>query len=140
MAIVDYAHTPKALESVLQGIRPHVPGKLWVVCGCGGDRDRGKRPLMAQAAVAFADAAVFTDDNPRTEAPLTIIGEMLAGLATPEQAIVRQPREAAIHYALAQLQAGDAVVIAGKGHEDYQIIGTEKQHFSDQEVVRAWQG
>ena len=95
---------------------------------------------MAQAAVAFADAAVFTDDNPRTEAPLTIIGEMLAGLANPEQAIVRQPREAAIHYALAQLQAGDAVVIAGKGHEDYQIIGTEKQHFSDQEVVRAWQG
>lgn len=140
VAIVDYAHTPKALESVLQGIRPHVPGKLWVVCGCGGDRDRGKRPLMAQAAVAFADAAVFTDDNPRTEAPLTIIGEMLAGLANPEQAIVRQPREAAIHYALAQLQAGDAVVIAGKGHEDYQIIGTEKQHFSDQEVVRAWQG
>lgn len=138
-AIVDYAHTPKALESVLLGIRAHVAGKLWVVCGCGGDRDRGKRPLMAQAAVAFADHAVFTDDNPRTEDPATIIADMLAGLADTRAVVIKQPREAAIEYALDQLQAGDAVVIAGKGHEDYQIIGTEKQAFSDQAVVRAWQ-
>ena len=139
-AIVDYAHTPKALESVLCGIRPHVAGKLWVVCGCGGDRDRGKRPLMAQAAVRFADAAVFTDDNPRTEAPSAIVADMLAGLDNRQMAQVVQPREEAIRYVLSRLQAGDAVVIAGKGHEDYQIIGTVKHHYSDQEVVRAWQG
>ncbi|MDO5090049.1 MAG: UDP-N-acetylmuramoyl-L-alanyl-D-glutamate--2,6-diaminopimelate ligase [Cardiobacteriaceae bacterium] len=139
-AIIDYAHTPKALESVLSGIRPHVPGRLWVVCGCGGDRDRGKRPLMAQAAVAFADEAVFTDDNPRTEAPLSIIHDMLAGLQNPDAAQVVQPREAAIRHVLRELQAGDAVVIAGKGHENYQIIGTVKHHYADQEVVRAWLG
>ena len=138
-AIIDYAHTPKALESVLSGIRPHVPGKLWVVCGCGGDRDRGKRPLMAQAAVAFADEAVFTDDNPRTEAPSSIIHDMLAGLANPAAVQVVQPREAAIRHVLGKLCPGDAVVIAGKGHENYQIIGTVKHHYSDQEVVRAWQ-
>lgn len=140
MAVVDYAHTPKALESVLSGIRPHVQGRLWVVCGCGGDRDRGKRPLMARAAVAFADKAVFTDDNPRTEAPSAIIADMLAGLGHADAAVVVQPREEAIHHALAQLRAGDALVIAGKGHEDYQIIGTQKHYFSDQAVVRAWQG
>lgn len=139
-AIIDYAHTPKALESVLSGIRPHVPGRLWVVCGCGGDRDRGKRPLMAQAAVAFADEAVFTDDNPRTEVPLSIIHDMLAGLANPDAAQVVQPREAAIRHVLRELHPGDAVVIAGKGHENYQIIGTVKHHYADQEVVRAWQG
>lgn len=139
-AIIDYAHTPKALESVLSGIRPHVTGRLWVVCGCGGDRDRGKRPLMAQAAVAFADEAVFTDDNPRTEAPLSIIQDMLAGLDHPDVAQVVQPREAAIRHVLRELHPGDAVVIAGKGHEDYQIIGTVKHHYSDQEVVRAWRG
>ncbi|MDO4776622.1 MAG: UDP-N-acetylmuramoyl-L-alanyl-D-glutamate--2,6-diaminopimelate ligase [Cardiobacteriaceae bacterium] len=139
-AIIDYAHTPKALESVLSGIRPHVPGRLWVVCGCGGDRDRGKRPLMAQAAVAFADEAVFTDDNPRTEAPLSIIHDMLAGLENPDAAHVVQPREAAIRHVLGELRPGDAVVIAGKGHENYQIIGTVKHHYADQEVVRTWQG
>ena len=137
-AIVDYAHTPAALANILQGVRAHVPGKLWCVFGCGGDRDRGKRPLMAQAAEAYADAVVLTDDNPRTENPADIIADSLRGMGNREKAWIKRPREEAIRFVLPQLQAGDAVVIAGKGHEDYQIIGTTKHHYSDQETVRAW--
>lgn len=137
-AIVDYAHTGGAIESVLTGIRPHVTGKLWLVFGCGGDRDRGKRPLMAASAEQFADCVVITDDNPRTEDPAEIVREVVAGLRHPQAAHVVQPRENAIVYALERLAPGDIVVIAGKGHEDYQIIGSEKIHFSDQEVVRTW--
>ena len=137
-AIVDYAHTPAALANILQGVRAHVPGKLWCVFGCGGDRDRGKRPLMAQAAEAYADAVVLTDDNPRTENPADIIADSLRGMGNREKAWIKRPREEAIRFVLPQLQAGDAVVIAGKGHEDYQILGTTKHHYSDQETVRAW--
>ncbi len=137
-AIIDYAHTPAALANILQGVRAHVPGKLWCVFGCGGDRDRGKRPLMAQAAEAYADAVVLTDDNPRTENPADIIADSLRGMGNREKAWIKRPREEAIRFVLPQLQAGDAVVIAGKGHEDYQIIGTTKHHYSDQETVRAW--
>ena len=137
-AIVDYAHTPAALANILQGVRAHVPGKLWCVFGCGGDRDRGKRPLMAQAAEQYADAVVLTDDNPRTENPADIIADSLRGMGNREKAWIKRPREEAIRFVLPQLQAGDAVVIAGKGHEDYQIIGTTKHHYSDQETVRAW--
>ena len=137
-AIIDYAHTPAALANILQGVRAHVPGKLWCIYGCGGDRDRGKRPLMAQAAEQYADAVVITDDNPRTEDPADIIADSLRGMGHREKAWIKQPREAAIRFVLPQLQAGDAVVIAGKGHEDYQIIGTTKHHYSDQETVRTW--
>ena len=137
-AIIDYAHTPAALANILQGIRPHVPGKLWCIFGCGGDRDHGKRPLMAQAAERYADATVITDDNPRTENPADIIADALRGTGRRENIWVKRPREAAIRWVLPQLQAGDAVVIAGKGHEDYQIIGTSKHHYSDQETVRTW--
>jgi len=137
-AIVDYAHTPAALVNILQGIRPHVPGKLWCIFGCGGDRDHGKRPLMAQAAEHYADATVITDDNPRTENPADIIADALRGTGKRENIWVKRPREEAIRWVLPQLQAGDAVVIAGKGHEDYQIIGTTKHHYSDQETVRTW--
>ena len=137
-AIIDYAHTPAALANILQGVRAHVPGKLWCIYGCGGDRDRGKRPLMAQAAEQYADAVVITDDNPRTENPADIIADSLRGMGHREKAWIKQPREAAIRFVLPQLQAGDAVVIAGKGHEDYQIIGTTKHHYSDQETVRTW--
>ena len=137
-AIVDYAHTPAALANILQGVRAHVPGKLWCVFGCGGDRDRGKRPLMAQAAEAYADAVVLTDDNPRTENPADIIADSLRGMGHREKAWIKRPREEAIRFVLPQLEAGDAVVIAGKGHEDYQIIGTTKHHYSDQETVRTW--
>ena len=137
-AIIDYAHTPAALANILQGVRAHVPGKLWCIYGCGGDRDRGKRPLMAQAAEQYADAVVITDDNPRTENPADIIADSLRGMGHREKAWIKQPREEAIRFVLPQLEAGDAVVIAGKGHEDYQILGTTKHHYSDQETVRAW--
>ena len=137
-AIVDYAHTPAALANILQGVRAHVPGKLWCIYGCGGDRDRGKRPLMAQAAEQYADAVVITDDNPRTENPADIIADSLRGMGHREKAWIKRPREEAIRFVLPQLEAGDAVVIAGKGHEDYQILGTTKHHYSDQETVRTW--
>ena len=137
-AIIDYAHTPAALANILQGVRAHVPGKLWCIYGCGGDRDRGKRPLMAQAAEQYADAVVITDDNPRTENPADIIADSLRGMGQREKAWIKRPREEAIRFVLPQLQAGDAVVIAGKGHEDYQILGTTKHHYSDQETVRTW--
>ena len=137
-AIIDYAHTPAALANILQGVRAHVPGKLWCIFGCGGDRDRGKRPLMAQAAEQYADAVVITDDNPRTENPADIIADSLRGMGHREKAWIKRPREEAIRFVLPQLQAGDAVVIAGKGHEDYQILGTTKHHYSDQETVRTW--
>ena len=137
-AIIDYAHTPAALANILQGVRAHVPGKLWCIYGCGGDRDRGKRPLMAQAAEQYADAVVITDDNPRTENPADIIADSLRGMGHREKAWIKRPREEAIRFVLPQLEAGDAVVIAGKGHEDYQIIGTTKHHYSDQETVRTW--
>lgn len=134
-AIVDYAHTAGALESVLCGVRPHVRGKLWLVFGCGGDRDKGKRALMAQAAQRFADRVVMTDDNPRTEDPNHIINDMLADIEQTDAIAVVQPREQAIVFALEQLSADDVLVIAGKGHEDYQIIGTDKHYFSDQAVI-----
>ena len=137
-AIIDYAHTPAALANILQGVRAHVPGKLWCIFGCGGDRDRGKRPLMAQAAEQYADAVVITDDNPRTENPADIIADSLRGMGHREKAWIKRPREEAIRFVLPQLEAGDAVVIAGKGHEDYQILGTTKHHYSDQETVRTW--
>ena len=137
-AIIDYAHTPAALANILQGVRAHVPGKLWCIYGCGGDRDRGKRPLMAQAAEQYADAVVITDDNPRTENPADIIADSLRGMGNREKAWIKRPREEAIRFVLPQLEAGDAVVIAGKGHEDYQILGTTKHHYSDQETVRTW--
>ena len=137
-AIIDYAHTPAALANILQGVRAHVPGKLWCIYGCGGDRDRGKRPLMAQAAEQYADAVVITDDNPRTENPADIIADSLRGMGHREKAWIKRPREEAICFVLPQLEAGDAVVIAGKGHEDYQILGTTKHHYSDQETVRTW--
>ncbi|MDO4642550.1 MAG: UDP-N-acetylmuramoyl-L-alanyl-D-glutamate--2,6-diaminopimelate ligase [Cardiobacteriaceae bacterium] len=137
-AIVDYSHTPAALANILQGVRAHVSGKLWCVFGCGGDRDSGKRPLMAQAAERYADAIVVTDDNPRTENPADIIADIVRGMGHREQAWIQRSREVAITFVLPQLQAGDAVVIAGKGHENYQIIGTSKHHFSDQETVQSW--
>ncbi|NLF24422.1 MAG: UDP-N-acetylmuramoyl-L-alanyl-D-glutamate--2,6-diaminopimelate ligase [Deltaproteobacteria bacterium] len=128
---VDYAHTPNALENVLQALRPLTHGKLWVVFGCGGDRDRGKRPEMAEIACRLADQVVVTSDNPRTEDARAIIDEIVAG--GRDFALVEPDRRSAISQAIAAASPGDVVLIAGKGHEDYQIIGTEKIHFSDQE-------
>lgn len=137
LAVIDYAHTPHALEQVLSALRAHGGrNRLWCVFGCGGDRDPGKRPLMGAAAERWADRVIVTDDNPRTEDPERIVSDMLAGMIHPEAATVIRDRRTAIFHALAEAEAGDIVLIAGKGHEDYQIIGTERFTFSDRQVVR----
>ncbi|HHT7886436.1 UDP-N-acetylmuramoyl-L-alanyl-D-glutamate--2,6-diaminopimelate ligase [Pasteurella multocida] len=137
-AIVDYAHTPDALEKALQAARLHCQGTLWCVFGCGGDRDRGKRPLMAKIAEQFADHVIVTDDNPRTESAAQIVQDILAGFEHPQHIEVCHARDQAIIQALQKADSDDVVLIAGKGHEDYQIIGTQKQHFSDQETVQQY--
>ena len=135
--VVDYAHTPDGLASALQALRPFVVGRLICVFGCGGDRDRGKRPLMAAAAATLADELVITSDNPRTEDPEDILEEICAELPaeTPHQ---REPdRGLAIHRAVIQAGAGDTVLIAGKGHETVQIVGHEQRPFDDRRVAAA---
>ena len=129
---VDYAHKPVALETALASLRPYASNRLHVVFGAGGDRDRGKRPMMGEIAARMADVAVVTDDNPRTEDAAAIRAEILA--AAPGARDV-PGRQQAIAQAVQALQPGDVLLIAGKGHEDYQIIGTTKHHFSDHEVV-----
>lgn len=132
LLVVDYAHTPDALTQVLSSLRPHVAGQLWVVFGCGGDRDRGKRPLMTQAALAAADRLILTADNPRTEAVDAILADMQAGVSIdPARVMVEPDRRMAIRQALVHSQAGDAIVLAGKGHEDYQEIDGIRHWFDD---------
>ncbi len=135
--IVDYAHTPDGLEKVLKTAREITSGKLISVFGCGGDRDRGKRPLMGEIAARLCDLAVITSDNPRTEDPLNIIADVQAGMNGISGAdyVTVPDRRQAIAYALGRASAGDVVVIAGKGHEDYQIIGSRKFPFDDREEV-----
>jgi UDP-N-acetylmuramoyl-L-alanyl-D-glutamate--2,6-diaminopimelate ligase len=130
---VDYAHTPDALETVLRAMRPHVSGRLHVVFGCGGDRDRGKRPLMGRACAEHADVVVLTDDNPRTEDAAEIRRQARAGCP---DAIEIGDRADAIAAAIAGLAPGDALVIAGKGHEPGQVVGTEVRPFDDADVAR----
>ena len=132
-AYVDYAHTPDALARLLEGLRPHALGKLVVVFGAGGDRDRGKRPLMGAVAQRLADLAIVTDDNPRSEPPAAIRAEILAGC--PE-AIEIGDRAAAIAAGLEALRAGDVLVVAGKGHEQGQIVGAETLAFDDADIIR----
>ncbi|TIS55193.1 UDP-N-acetylmuramoyl-L-alanyl-D-glutamate--2,6-diaminopimelate ligase [Mesorhizobium sp.] len=131
---VDYAHKPDALENVLASVRPFTTGRVIVVFGCGGDRDRGKRPIMGEIATRLADVVIVTDDNPRSEVPETIRAAILA--AAPG-AIEIGDRRKAIHEAVAMLHAGDTLIVAGKGHEEGQTIGTETLHFSDHEEVRS---
>ncbi|MEM9135924.1 MAG: UDP-N-acetylmuramoyl-L-alanyl-D-glutamate--2,6-diaminopimelate ligase [Cyanobacteria bacterium P01_F01_bin.42] len=135
--IVDYAHTPDSLENLLKATRPFVTSNIICVFGCGGDRDRSKRPLMGEIAARLADRIVITSDNPRTEEPNAILRDVLAGVPDTVKPTVEADRRAAIQTAIAQAQTGDAVVIAGKGHEDYQILGTEKVHFDDREEAHA---
>jgi UDP-N-acetylmuramoyl-L-alanyl-D-glutamate--2,6-diaminopimelate ligase len=130
---VDYAHKPNALESVLAALRPHAAGRLWVVFGCGGDRDRAKRPMMGEIAARLADRVVVTDDNPRTEDPAAIRAAVMAGC--PDATEIGDRAEAIAH-AVASLAAGDVLVVAGKGHEPYQIVGTDVRAFDDAEVAR----
>ncbi|MET3660821.1 UDP-N-acetylmuramoyl-L-alanyl-D-glutamate--2,6-diaminopimelate ligase [Aquamicrobium ahrensii] len=131
---VDYAHKPDALENVLASVRPFTTGRVVVVFGCGGDRDRGKRPIMGEIATRLADVAIVTDDNPRTEAPAEIRASIMA--AAPG-AIEIGDRRKAIHEAVAMLRAGDTLIVAGKGHEEGQTVGAETLPFSDHEEVRA---
>ncbi len=135
--IVDYAHTPDSLKNSLQAARPFVPGRLICVFGCGGDRDRTKRPQMGGIAYDLADVVVVTSDNPRTEDPDQILQDIVAGIPAELGADqVIGDRATAIAAAIAMAQPGDGVLIAGKGHEDYQILGTEKIHFDDREQAR----
>jgi UDP-N-acetylmuramoyl-L-alanyl-D-glutamate--2,6-diaminopimelate ligase len=132
---VDYAHTPDAIETVLSALRPHVAGRLHIVFGAGGDRDRGKRPLMAAAAARLADVVIVTDDNPRSEVPADIRREVLAGAPAAREI---GDRAEAIREAVAGLKEGDDLVIAGKGHEEGQIVGGETRPFSDRaEAIKA---
>jgi UDP-N-acetylmuramoyl-L-alanyl-D-glutamate--2,6-diaminopimelate ligase len=151
LCVVDYAHTPDALERALDVLRPLTKGRLICVFGCGGDRDRGKRPLMGRAAADRADLAIVTSDNPRTEDPRSIVDMILEGvrktgktersaaeLAQGEVGYhVEVDRAAAISRAVSLARLGDVVLLAGKGHEDYQIIGTTKTHFDDREIAAA---
>jgi UDP-N-acetylmuramyl-tripeptide synthetase len=138
LCLVDYAHTPDALARAIAAVRPYVRGKLVVVFGCGGDRDRGKRPLMGQIAARGADLVIVTSDNPRTEDPDAIIDMIVPGLEAGPARWRREPdRRAAIRVAVDAAAPGDVVLIAGKGHEDYQIIGTAKTHFDDREEAAA---
>jgi UDP-N-acetylmuramoyl-L-alanyl-D-glutamate--2,6-diaminopimelate ligase len=131
---VDYAHTPDAVETALKALRPSVRGQLHIVFGCGGDRDKGKRPLMAKAAAAYADQVYVTDDNPRTEDAATIRREVLAG--APDATEVADRAEA-IAWAVKRLKQGDVLLVAGKGHEQGQIVGTITKPFSDHAAVAA---
>ncbi|MCR4301068.1 MAG: UDP-N-acetylmuramoyl-L-alanyl-D-glutamate--2,6-diaminopimelate ligase [Sulfuricaulis sp.] len=134
LVVVDYAHTPDALEKVLSALREHTRGKLWCVFGCGGDRDRGKRPVMGEIAERLADVVVLTDDNPRHESGDTIISDIVGGMrATPQ---VIRDRRVATTTAIEDAGAGDVVLIAGKGHENYQQVGDERLPYSDRETVR----
>lgn len=137
LVIVDYAHKPDALAQVLEALRAHCKGQLWCIVGCGGDRDRGKRPLMAAIGEQLSDHLYLTQDNPRTEDPKQIMNEMIQGLKNPNKVIIEYDRAKAIESAIKNAQDEDIVVVAGKGHETYQIIGTQKIPFSDECVVEA---
>ena len=135
--VVDFAHTPNALEHVLHALRAHCTGRLWCVFGAGGNRDRGKRPLMAQAVAQHADAIVVTSDNPRREDPMAIIEDIVAGFDGRRREVRIEPdRAAAIRLAWDSAQPGDIILIAGKGHETVQIVGDEERPWSDREFAR----
>jgi len=134
--ICDYAHTPDGLENILPGMKRFARGRLVTLFGCGGDRDKGKRPLMGSAAAKHSDFVIVTSDNPRTEDPQAIIEDILPGVEGERKPYVVIPnRKEAIFYSILHAQPGDVIVLAGKGHEDYQVIGTEKYHFDEREIV-----
>ncbi len=137
LAVVDYAHTPDALEKALVAMRAHCNGKLICVFGCGGDRDTTKRPLMGAISERLADRVIVTDDNPRTEDGDAIVADILNGMKSAEHVSIERDRAIAIERAIREAGAQDAVLIAGKGHENYQITGLVKRYFSDRDVVNA---
>ncbi|MCV9878408.1 UDP-N-acetylmuramoyl-L-alanyl-D-glutamate--2,6-diaminopimelate ligase [Brenneria izbisi] len=133
--VVDYAHTPDALEKALEAARLHCQGQLWCVFGCGGDRDKGKRPLMGSIAEQLADRVVITDDNPRSEEPQAIVADIMAGLLDAGRVQVIHGRAEAVTSAVMQAQEHDVVLVAGKGHEDYQLVGDRRLDYSDRITV-----
>jgi len=135
LVVVDYSHTPDALEHALIAARAHATGKLICVFGCGGDRDSGKRPQMGGIAERLSDRAILTDDNPRTEDGDLVITDILKGMERTDKALVLRDRATAIRAAVAEAAAGDLVLVCGKGHEDYQLVGDQRLHFSDREQV-----
>jgi UDP-N-acetylmuramoyl-L-alanyl-D-glutamate--2,6-diaminopimelate ligase len=135
--LVDYAHTPDALSRVLSAVRALGGGRVLCVFGCGGDRDPKKRPLMGEAVGRGADYGYVTSDNPRSESPQAIVEAIVPGLKAASGAFeIELDRAVAIEKAIAEARPGDVVLIAGKGHEDYQIVGSEKRHFDDRERAR----
>ena len=136
VVVVDFAHTPDALEKVLTALRLHCQGKLWCVFGCGGDRDAGKRPLMGRVVADKADCRVVTSDNPRSERPLSIISEIVKGLPDQTAFEVIENRYDAVNYAVLNAEPGDVVLVAGKGHEDYQEIQGVKHPYSDMKAAQ----
>ena len=136
--ILDYAHTPDAMEKVLLEIKPLVANKLIVMFGCGGNRDTTKRPLMGEIATTYADVTYITSDNPRHEDPLLIIKDILKGCKNEKKIVIEENRELALRKALAEIQSGDVLMVLGKGHEEYQIIGDEKIELSDKKMICKW--
>jgi UDP-N-acetylmuramoyl-L-alanyl-D-glutamate--2,6-diaminopimelate ligase len=137
IVVVDYAHTPDALAKALQAVRGHVRGKLYCVFGCGGDRDPGKRPLMAEIAESLADGVIVTDDNPRSEDPQAIVSMILQGFNARIPVRVEHDRAKAIRSAVESAVEGDVVLVAGKGHEETQTYGADVRRFSDREIARS---
>jgi UDP-N-acetylmuramoyl-L-alanyl-D-glutamate--2,6-diaminopimelate ligase len=133
LVVVDYAHTPDALEKVLLALREHTQGRLYCVFGCGGDRDRGKRPVMGEIAERLADVVVVTDDNPRHEPPEQIVAQIRAGMRAEPRVI--HDRVDAIRWAVEQAGSGDVVLVAGKGHEETQQVGDARLPLSDRQTV-----
>ena len=138
--ILDYAHTPDAMEKVLVEIKPLVTNKLIVLFGCGGNRDISKRPLMGEIATTYADVTYITSDNPRFESPLEIIKDILKGCKNEKKIVIEDNREMALRKALSEIECGDILMVLGKGHEEYQIIGKDHIQFSDRKKIYKWMG
>ena len=134
--VIDYAHTPDGLQNALSALREHFTSRICCVFGCGGDRDKGKRPLMGEIAARMADQIVLADDNPRHEDSAAIIQQILAGIPQQDTVVVEPDRAEAIAYAIATAQEGDVVLIAGKGHETYQDVKGQHNPFSDIEQAQ----
>jgi len=137
-AVVDYAHTPDALENALKACRQHCDGQLWVVFGCGGDRDKGKRPQMGEIACDLADKVIITNDNPRSESPQQIADEIALGCTQKHKVSVMLSRQEAVINTLSKAKKEDMVLLAGKGHEDYIVLGNNKHFYSERETVQSY--